>query len=120
MKVILLKQRAQNLEVMDIDDDLATLKSLIGCHSIDITARMIGGKYYEIVCDDEGLLRKSTITALDLDNMSILAGNLIITGEVDMDGALTSLTDEDIERISENTINVPVGDSSVMILSMSY
>ena len=120
MKVILLKQKAQKFEIMDIEDNLATLKSLIGCPSIDIFSRRIGGKYYEIVCDGEGLIKGSGITALDIVGTNILAGNLIITGGVDADGALTSLTDEDIERISENTINVPVEDSSAMILSVSY
>lgn len=30
---------------------------LIDCDVIDIVKRCIGGKYYNIICDDEGLLK---------------------------------------------------------------
>lgn len=120
MKAILLKENAQDFEVVDIEDKLDVLRELVGCHTIDITWRLIGDKHYNIVCNDEGLLQGLTVTALDPGHMSILAGNILIVGDEDDDGAFTSLTDEDIKNVRENTFSVPVKDSSILLLSISY
>ena len=39
---------------------------LIDCSTIDIVKRRSAGKYYEIICDDEGLLKENPkISAID-------------------------------------------------------
>lgn len=120
MRAVLLRENAQIFEVVDIEDKLEVLRELVGCHTIDITWRLIGDKHYNIVCNDEGLLQGLTVTALDPGHMNVIAGNILIVGDEDDEGALTSLTDEDVENIRANTFNVPVRGSNILLLSISY
>lgn len=76
---------------------------LLNCRSIDIVQRKIGGKHYDIICDDEGLLFEDWKPAMAIvdENSEIkqlLAGNLFIVLN-DNQGNLRSLTKEDAVRI---------------------
>lgn len=74
---------------------------LIGCRVIDIVCRRIGGKRYEIICDDEGLYEElPQISAVDIQEYPMLVGNLLIAGPAE-EGELTDLTDEDIKHLSK-------------------
>lgn len=42
--------KIQEVEVSELDD----YYKWIGCENIDITSRKIGGRIYDIICDDEG------------------------------------------------------------------
>lgn len=44
-------------ELMTIKDDLQEFYSLIGCRTIDIVSRVFNGVLFDIVLDDEGLLK---------------------------------------------------------------
>ena len=94
-----MENRVEVVEVSWLDD----YYRLIGCSLIDITQRKIAGTYYEIICDDEGLLQENPkISAINDMGQPMLVGNLIIAGEVDDDGNLTDLLDADISHIREN------------------
>lgn len=76
---------------------------LLNCRSITIVQRKIGGKHYDIICDDEGLLFEDWKPAMAIvdENSEIkqlLAGNLFIVLN-DNQGNLRSLTKEDAVRI---------------------
>lgn len=76
---------------------------LLNCRSIDIVQRKIGGKHYDIICDDEGLLFEDWKPAMAIvdENSEIkqlLAGNLFIVLN-DNQRNLRSLTTEDAIRI---------------------
>ena len=76
---------------------------LIGCTTVDIVNRKIGNKRYEIICDDEGLLTSEPIvSAIDGKLQPMLVGNLIIAGEADTDGNLTSLKADDLVNLNVN------------------
>ena len=76
---------------------------LIGCTTVDIVNRKIGKKRYEIICDDEGLLTNEPIvSAIDGKLQPMLVGNLIIAGEADTDGNLTSLKADDLVNLNVN------------------
>ena len=73
---------------------------LTDCDVIDIVKRCIGGKYYNIICDDEGLLKENIIiSAIDTERKPMLVGNLIVAGDTDDEGELLSLTDKDVDNI---------------------
>ena len=92
---------------------------LIGCDCIDIVARKIGNKYFEIICDDEGLLKENPrISAVDKNMKPALIGNLLIAGPVDEDGELTSLSDEDISIIKDNILSAIAADRLTNILKI--
>lgn len=72
----------------------------IGCRCIDIVRRTIGGKWFDIVCDDEGALVENNIpSAADKNGDLMLYGGIIIFNHEGCE--LTALTDEDVEWISE-------------------
>ena len=106
MRVIYLNvNEAKAPEIMDIEDNLQTYYNLIQCDTIDIVRMNINGKAYDIVCDDEALFKTDVkASAFDDEYHPQLYGNLIITGCADVEGILTSLTEEDINNIRGNCI----------------
>lgn len=85
---------------IDIIDDLDTFYELLNCNTIDIVSRRIGSKRFDIICDDEGLLKGAPkISAIDNLGSPQLVGNLLIVGTPDEEGDLTSLTEEDANYI---------------------
>ena len=100
IKAILVDVEKENVKVIEIERNLDTYYKLIGCQCIDIATRTIGGKLYDIICDDEGLFCENPkISAIDKHFQPMLVGNLIITGVANNAGNLTSLTDDDVEHI---------------------
>lgn len=96
------KGRHGRVEISDEGSHLEQFYRLIGCRCIDIAVRTIGGKPYNIVLDDEGLLVADPIvSAIDGRGHGMLAGNLIIFGIAD-DMDLASLTDGDVRNIKSN------------------
>ena len=87
------------IEVKEINDDIHDFYKIIGCECFDIARRQIGGKRYDIICDDIGLWKEDPIiTAINPFNMAdYLVGNLIIVKSKGPE--LDSLTSEDIIRI---------------------
>lgn len=75
---------------------------LLQCRTIDIVSRRIDGVYYNVVCDDEGLLndewKPGMATVYEGNIKEFLAGNLFVVLS-DTSGNLKSLNDEDVRRI---------------------
>lgn len=91
-------------KVVDIEDNLNVFYKMLKCKTIDIVTRKIGNNYYDIICDDNGLLKGVTITsAIDNKNKSALVGNLLVVGLPNDDGDLQGLTDEQTFEILKNT-----------------
>ena len=89
-----------------VSGNLEDYYNILNCEVIDIVSRRIGKKYYDIICDDMGLLKDDPIpTAYDERFEPALYGNLFIVNEPDQDsdGYVTSLTDEDYTNIWNNT-----------------
>lgn len=100
-KMYLIDVKNETTRVVDAGG-LDDYYNLIGCTCIDIVRRKIGGKYFEIVSDDEGLFEENPkISAVDKLYQTMLVGNLLIAGQA-VDGELTDLSDEDVEIIGKN------------------
>lgn len=89
------------IQEVDIRDELETFYSELDCNTIDIVNRKIGGKYFDIVCDEEGLYHDGYISMMCEDTHTpMLVGRLFICNH---DGPnLASLTAEDCARIGAN------------------
>lgn len=88
--------------VVDFVDKLDVLYKLLNCDRIDITVRNVGKFEYDVVCDDEGLLRDKVIpTAFDENNEPVLVGNLLFCNHDD-EGNLSSITDGQIEELERH------------------
>lgn len=109
---------------MVIIDSLDTYYEILKCSCIDIANRDIGGKRYDIVCDDEGLFKdRAYPSAIGRGKDVMLVGNLFIAGTADGEGELTSLTDDDVENILSHmkwAYNAQEGKSWQVIIGMDY
>ena len=89
-------------KIMNIEDDIDTFYKLINCDSIELPQREINGKYFTIICDEEGRLKDNPIvSACSHKGDPMIVGNLIITGLPDIKGNLTGLSDNDVLLIME-------------------
>ena len=96
---------------------------LLEVDTIDIVTRKINGKYYDIVCDDEALLKESPIPrVLDKEQKPMIFGNVIIAGVADSEGNMTDLSNEDIFQIMKNlgTIVLTDGRRYTCLLDVEY
>lgn len=104
MKVLLIDTDTLQPQVVETAGGLQEWYRLIKCDLIDIVSRKIGGRYYDIIVDDEGLFKGGAkVTALDTQQQPLLVGNLVICNH-DGEGGETSLTDEDIELIKQQLV----------------
>lgn len=98
---------------------------LIGCELFDIVRRHIGdnGQKYNIICDDVGWFENSPIpSALNGDEI-MFVGNILISGDVDFEGELISLTDDDIEYIGDHIkylVDYKNGSLHPVVMDMKY
>ena len=123
IKVAIVKEQAMEVVFDTIKDDLDVFYSLIDCDTIDIVTRRIGGQEYDIICDDEALLREfPTITFLSLQGSEMsIYGGIIIAGVHDPDREdLASLTEEDCENIRNHIMRVsqtyPLGTVTSLVV----
>lgn len=102
INVLILKAGSQLPPVVEpIKDDLDEFYKIIECSTIDIVSRKIGNIYYDIICDDEGLLKDSPIVSVvSEDGSPLICGNIIICNSEE--GELTSLKKEDIDSIRKH------------------
>lgn len=75
---------------------------------IEIVNWEIMGRRFDIVCDEEGLFFENPkISSID-DKCNVMSvGNLVVCGEADDNGRLTSLSDEDVRHIMGSIKIVP-------------
>lgn len=90
-----------HIKEVEIKDDLSGLYGILNCDTIDITQRAIDGRVFDIVCDDEGLLKENPKpTAVRTDGKIMLVGNLFICNHYKEN--LASLSKEDCKFIFDN------------------
>lgn len=90
------------------------------CDCFDIARRRIGGKYFDIFCDDVGLFHDDpTVSAVDKDGHPMLVGNLIIANHDEM-GEATGLSDDDIILICSNVVAYEKNGERVLAIICDY
>ena len=112
-------------EKVEIDHSLQSFYDTIHCvnDTIDIVSRKIGGKYFDVICDDDGLAREPHhCSAVDKEGEPMLVGSFLVANH-DEAGDTRSLTDEDIAVIQKSvqlvcTRNLPIPHP--IIVGMEY
>ena len=80
-------------------NDFKTIYDLLNCQLFTIARRKIGKKYFDIYCDDEGLLKEDNVTsAISLDNTEVLVGNIFIVKHDD-NGEVVGLDKDDMKFV---------------------
>lgn len=107
MRGLLLDVEHDEVKVVEANE-LEDYYQLMSCNRIQIVERKIRGKYFEIVCDEEGLFQaEPKISAADSQGATMLVGSLIIYGEPGADGERRGLTDEDIAHLQNCIYKLP-------------
>lgn len=82
-----------------VEKSLESYYRILNCRCIDIVRRGIGGRRFDVICDDEALFTDSPRASMvNADGKMMLAGNLFV---VQTDGAddLQSLTEDEIRHV---------------------
>lgn len=87
---------------------LADYYRLLNCRLVDIVSWRIGGKWYDIIADDEGIKEGAKVSAL-CQGQPVLVGNLLVMN-IGEDGEEAPLHDLDFERIRAHLLRVVYGD----------
>lgn len=91
-----------NPYIAEIDGSIESYYQILKCDMFGIATRRIGESYYDIYCDDEGLLKcKPLVSAISSDHQPMLVGNLFVVKTND-EGETISLTDEEIEEVKRH------------------
>lgn len=101
-KAVLLKvSESKDAEVVTLPKTLKGLKKLLEVETIDIVRRSINGKYYHVICDDEGLLKPNPVlSGVGFFGRPEFFGNLLIcSGRYTGDGDLVGLSAKQIENV---------------------
>lgn len=108
MKVVVI-EKGMPPRVEEFDKELRNLDNLyklIGCDCVTVVERKIGGEYFDIWCDDEGLIKgdKKYINGYLDDKRcnEILCGTLVIARSNE-EGEMVGLNDEDVNNIIGHT-----------------
>ena len=109
IKIVILKRNNEGeliVQAKEIEDTLSNYYQLLNCSNIDIIKRKI--KHFKacFVIDDEYLLRNTPnqppVAVFVGNGEEAIYGSLIITGENDEEGNLTSLNNIQIEYIESS------------------
>lgn len=93
-------------EERTIPKSLDSYYSLLRCDTIDIVSRVVGGECYDIICDDEGLLKDPHyISAVDHYGKPALVGALFV---VKYDGVedVCDLSEPDVDNLDLHLVNL--------------
>lgn len=119
MKAYFINSETDEHKAIDIEPKLDEYYRLIGCRCVDFIVREIDGHPYNIILDDEGLLKPNRITAVSVHsdiwgNREHLAGNILMFGvdPDDYEHGCKSLTDEELLQIQRRMIDGVFADGS--------
>ena len=119
MRAYFINSETDEHEAIDIEPTLDEYYRLIGCRCVDFIIREIDGHPYNIILDDEGLLKPNRIAAVSAKsdicgNKEHLAGNILIFGvdAEDFEHGCKSLTDDELLQIRRRMIDGIFADGS--------
>lgn len=119
---VLLDAENARVKRASIPDTLESYYKTLDCSTIDIISRTIGGKRFDIVCDDEGTFREDVrISALDRACQPMLVGSLFVCKS--KNGELISLNDAEIAHVLRCSRKLPTRahpEGLAMFLNVDY
>lgn len=106
MKVFLIDTEQNRPLTVETVGGLSEWYRLLRCDLIDITERTIGGIVFDVIADDEGLLKpRAKVTGLDAAGQPVLVGNLVFCHSTP-EGAEAGLSDEDIALLRRHVVQL--------------
>lgn len=86
------------IKAVTIDKTLESYYKTLHCDLIEIPTYKFGGKRFDVICDEEGLIKggQPVVSAIDAAGKPALVGSLLIVNT-----NCRSLSDADIERLDK-------------------
>ena len=108
MKTLLLDVENEKVEVIDIEPELSEFYRVLNCDCIDIVRRCINGKWFDVMCDDEGLLKDHPKWSALCGSLEVmLVGNLLFLHHDD-EGNPFGLDDDEIRFLKSQILMISV------------
>lgn len=108
---------------INIKDDLSEFYIRLRCNTIDIARRSIGGRSYEVICDDDALFQPDRrISAFSKSGDVQFVGNLLICTYAG-NGELGGLSDADIHHLMNHVrylYNPVTGSRRPVMFNVEY
>ena len=99
VKMFYLNVKDGNFGTVEIEPTLQEYYKLLGCTCIDMVARTLKNEAYDIILDDEGLLKGNpVISSVDSYCNPMTVGNLLFT-RCNEEGVEIGITDDDVKNI---------------------
>ena len=119
-KMILFDRETGKLSWVDANS-LEDYYRYLKCDCIDIPSRRVGTVYYDIICDDNGLLvEEPIVSAVDSNYKPMLVGNLLFC-HYDEDGEETDCIEADMINLRRNLLYAFMPDGSKFaVLRVDY
>ena len=111
LTAVVIDTQKNTIDVREVKDDIHEFYKVLNCDIFDIARRKIGGKPYDILCDDMGrYVAEPIVSAVNpFFLQDYFVGNLMIVNHKGED--LTSLTPTDIARIYAHIGKYTDGDA---------
>lgn len=103
MKGFLVNVNEKTAGAVEFEAGLDNYYRLLDCDCIDIVTRTVDGREFDIICDDEALLKDSPVpSAIGKHGQAVLFGNLLIVHH-DEEGNTVGLSDDDVKALTAAT-----------------
>lgn len=103
---VLVDVKAGTIKKATIAANLDSYYKVLDCDCIDIVGRSLGPYAFDVICDDEGLLKSGArVSAISPEGNPMLVGNLFFCHH-DEEGNLTSLNPEEIVFILSRSVSL--------------
>jgi hypothetical protein len=107
---LLINVKDNEIHEIEIDENnvLKDIKEAIGCDLVDVVADInVGGRRYDIIVDDEGLLKEDRKPAARcMDAEQILFGNIVLLNHDYDNQEWKSLSKSDVSNINEHIYGI--------------
>lgn len=98
MKGVLINPK-RGISEVDFKDNLEEFYNLLECQTIDILSVKVGNIFYDVICDDEALLKENPIPSIvDKNGSAIIFGSALLC-KADNEGNQIGLTEGEIANI---------------------
>ena len=94
------KKKEIEISIENVNDELELYYDMLNCDMIDITTINVNGVEYDIIHDDEFLLKRPLIPTLYVNNELIIFGAFLIS-RANEDGEEIGLTHKEIDNFLE-------------------
>ena len=94
------KEKEIEISIENVNDELEVYYEVLNCDMIDITTINVNGVEYDIIHDDEFLLKRPLVPTLYVNNELIIFGAFLIS-RANEDGEEIGLTHKEIDSFLE-------------------